>query len=134
MSLEEKTTYVKVAPKEAWVIQYVNIRRTKWRNGLSPTDLATMQTAKESNSAFCKKILLEFRKVVLDAKATQKKKSSSAFPSELALKFNGCEIFARSSTRQLHFRADDALLTWIRVGSPASVGDSFRSGFLVYDG
>ena len=131
MNFTEKTMYVKVAPKEAWVIQYVGMQRKAWRKGLEPTGLATMQTAKESNSTFCKKILLEFRKVIAEAKGKHKKKFQSAFPGELALKFNGCEIFARSNTRQLHIRADDALLEWIRKGFQKALelhfDDEFKS-------
>ena len=129
MYSEDKTTYVKVGSREAWLIQFANLRRKAYREGLSATDVATMQSAKESNSTFCKKIILEFRKVVMDAKATHKKTFSSAFPSELALKFNGCEIFARSSTRQMHIRADDALLTWLRAGFQQALVTHFKAEF-----
>jgi len=55
MSLKNTTKYVRLAPKEAWVIQYTNLRRKAWRKGLEPTVLTQMQSAKESNSAFVRR-------------------------------------------------------------------------------
>ena len=91
--------------------------------------MATMQSAKESNSTFRKKILLEFRKVVGEAKGKHKKPFQSVFPSELALTLNKCEIFASSGTRQLLIRADDALLKWIRVGFQQALELHFEAEF-----
>jgi len=88
-----------------------------------------MQSAKESNSAFCKKILLEFRSVVREAKEKHKRRYQSVFPTELALTFNGCEIFASSGTRQLLIRADDALINWIRKGFQKALDLHFKAEF-----
>ena len=107
----------------------MNIPGKTWRKGLEPTALATMQSAKESNSAFCKKILLEFRSVVREAKDKHKKRYQSVFPSELALTFHGCEIFASSGTRQLLIRADNALMKWIRVGFQQALELHFQAEY-----
>ena len=76
-----------------------------------------MQLPQESNSSICKKILLEFKMVLAEANVKHKKEHPrSTFPSELALTFNGCVIFAHTGSRQVMIRADDGLLKWIRQG------------------
>jgi len=109
--------YVKIAPREQWLHQYTAMRRKTARKGCEPTDVATMQLPQELNSSICKKILLEFKMVLAEAKVKHKKEHPrSTFPSELALTFNGCVIFAHTGSRQVMIRADDGLLTWIRQG------------------
>ena len=109
------------------MVEYVGIRRKAWRKGFEPTELANMQSAKESNRSICEQILLEFRKVVAQAKEKHKKRYQTLFPPKLALTFNGCEFFASSGTRQLMIRADDALLKWIREGLQQALDKHFQA-------
>ena len=128
---DKKTAFVKVGSQEQWVIAYVNLRRKAWRKKSKPTEDQVIRCPKVSISAFCKKILLEFRTVVVAAKNVHKKKYGGTFPDDLTLKFNGVDVFARSDTRQLHFRADAAFMKWIRVGFEATLEthleDEFKS-------
>ena len=127
--MNSKAMYVKVASREEWLIQFAHLRRKMHRKGLDRKDVATMQSAKESNATFCKKILLEFRKVVKEAQDAHKKSYDSPFPPEIALTFNECDIFVRTSTRQMHIRADDTFLTWIRKGFEQALDAHFKSEF-----
>ena len=109
--------YVKIAPKEQWLHQYTAMQRKIARKGCEPKDVATMQMPKDSNSSICKQILLEFKLVVFEAKLKHKKENpKTPFPSELALTFNGCVIFANTGLRHVMMRADDGLLKWVRQG------------------
>jgi hypothetical protein len=130
-----KSMYVKVASREEWLVQFAYLRRKIFRKGLDRKDVATMQSAKESNADFCKKILLEFRKVVKEAHASHTKSYECSFPSELTLKFNGCDIYVRSRSRHMHIRADDDLLIWIRKGFQQALDAHLKaeSGVLAAD-
>ena len=118
---------MKVAPYEAWLVQYVGLRRKAYRKGCEPTELAHTQLAKDSNRSICKQLLLEFKNVVADAKEKHEKRYQNPFPHVLALTFNGCDIFASTGTRQLMIRADDALLKWIRKGFQQALDDHFKA-------
>ena len=130
-----ESMYVKVASREEWLVQFAYLRRKIFRKGLDRKDVATMQSAKESNADFCKKILLEFRKVVKEAHASHKKSYESPFPPEITLKFNECDIFVRTTSRHMHIRADDAFLIWIRKGFQQALDAHFtaESGVLAAD-
>jgi len=116
LKAKAKAVFIKVGPKEKWLIDVANLQRKEWRKGLEASVLSTMHSIKESNSAICKKILSEFKKVINEARIKHKSISEEKFPEEIDLKFNGCAIFVRTCTRQLHIRADKASVKWIREG------------------
>ena len=126
---KSKTVFIKVGPKEKWLIEVANLQRKEWRKGLEKSALATMESMKESNSTICRTILSEFKKVMAEAKVKHNSLYDEKFPAEMDLTFNGCPIFARTCTRQLHIRADKALPKWIREGFLTFLNSHFKEEY-----
>ena len=64
----------------------------------------------------CKKVLLEFKKVIAEAKTKYLKKFKKEFPAELAVTLGDCLVVVSTCTRQLLIRVGDDLNKWIREG------------------
>ena len=115
--------YLKVAPTEQWLVQYVGYQRKLCRK--DNTECNT-KGANESYRLLCKKLLLEFKKVVAETKDKYKKQYKKEFPSELAVTLGGCLISASTCTRQLLIRVDKDVNKWIHEGFHSFVRKHFE--------
>ena len=88
----------------------------------------SIKRARESNAMLCKKMLLEFKKVIAEAKGKYAKQTKKDFLAELAVHLGGCLIIASTCTRQLLIRVGDDLNKWIRDGVPCSGATASRRG------
>ena len=104
---------MKVAPNEQWLVQYVGYQRKLCRKD---NLWCTIKGAKESNGLLCKKMLLEFKKVVAETKDKYKKQYKNDFPSEWAVTLGGCLISVSTCARQLLIRVGEDVNKWIREG------------------
>ena len=79
-------------------------------------------TSRDLRYHVCRVVLLEFRKVLKEAKHRHWKKSDLPFPPELKVSFNGETVyvstgsFKGSSVRQVLVRSDEDALTWLNSG------------------
>ena len=76
----------------------------------------SIERARGSNAMLCKKMLLELKKAIAEAKEKYANQYKKDFPAELAVHLGGCLIIASTCTRQLLIRVGDDLNKWIREG------------------
>ena len=70
------SNFLKVSPYEQWLIDYVGGQRKQMKRDLKAKEVETsIKWARSSNAMLCKKVLLEFKKVIAEAKANYVKKS-----------------------------------------------------------
>ena len=117
---EAKEAYIKVAAYEAWLTSYCSLLRKKGLRDCERAEKKSAQLSRELGKICCRKIVPEFRKVLVEHRKQHKKHFGESLPREQTVLFNGFPVQAVNRTRQLLLRADAETLNWIKGGFKAT--------------
>ena len=102
-----------VAPYEAWLTSYCSLLRKKGLRQCERAEKKSAQLSRQLCKTYCRKLILEFRKVLVEHRKQHKKKIGESLPREETVLFNGFPLQTVTRTRQLMLRADPDTLKWI---------------------